>query len=456
MSPAKISLSTAGYRSGDAVSGRFVSAIRAYNNPIEELSSRLQLLPAKVRWLYAQEGLIEAVALGREPERGPRSRLADGLVALSSRVGLGRALAAMVNSILLTLIFMRQSLTPSKPANGALFVGIKTLRESELVRRFGAMQAEPVIHLDERGFTDFFRVARVPFSALLKEMRAVWKEVWDYLDLSQATADLGRDYLLSFFLMNGHRFAFLRAWARHFLSGPTASRTVACTSASYVPFAFIAAGAEMIHMEHGFQRHSLVYPDFAQSICFNAFEAEQVSRRLPGCLVTVAADPAHHLETRRTVAVAGISVQPDDFDLIRPFMDWALHNKLPIIVRKHSGDRFDYWEQWRGVPGVEITEGRGSFAEFLDRFRPRFLTSWFSTTLYDAIVNGVVPITVTPDSHEAAVNTVFPFRDICMCWPEHKDEVQNLLDDDGRRAAFLADRYARIIGTHRDEHDILP
>jgi len=456
MSPAKISSSTADCLSGDAVRGRFEGVIRAVNNPIEELSSRLQLLPANVRWLYAQEGLIQAVALGRDPERGPRSRLADRLVALSSRVGLGRALAAIVNFMLLTLIFAQQSLTPSKPASGALFVGIKTLREQELVRQFGAMLAGPVVHLDERGLTDFFRVTRLPFSTLFKEMRAVWKEVWDYLDSSEATVGLDRGYLQSFFLMNGHRFAFLRAWARHFLSGPTASRRVACTSASYVPFAIIAAGAEIIHMEHGFQRHSLVYPDFAQSICFNAFEAEQVSRRLPGCVVTVAADPAQHLETRRTVAVAGISVQPNDFDLIRPFMDWALHNKLPVIVRKHPGDRFDYWEQWRGVPGVEITEGRGSFAEFLDRFRPRFLTSWFSTALYDAMVNGVVPITVTPDGHEAAVDTVFPFRDLCMCWPEHEDEVQNLLDDDGLRATFLADCYARIIGTHRDEHEIVP
>jgi hypothetical protein len=44
------------------------------------------------------------------------------------------------------------------------------------VRQFGAMLAGPVVHLDERGLTDFFQVTRLPFSALLKEMRAVWKE----------------------------------------------------------------------------------------------------------------------------------------------------------------------------------------------------------------------------------------------------------------------------------------
>ncbi len=417
----------------------------AKDNPIEMLAARLQLLPASVRWLYAQERLIWATALGYQPERGPWSRVADRLVRLSLRLGLARNLAAIVNLCLLMTIYARQSLVRRAPADGALLLGIKALREPALVRHFEAMQARPVVHLDERFLTDFLRQARVPLLAMLREMRSVWSEVWDHLHPSQPSIGLDKVYLLSFLLMRGHQFAYLRAWFRQYLSQPGALPVVAATSASCFAYAPVAVGIETVHMEHGFQRHSLVYPDYAQSICFNSFDAEQLSRRLPQCAVTVVAEPAQPLATRRLVAVAGIFWEPDGFDLIRPFMEWALRHDLPVVVRKHPVDTSDYWEQWRGVAGVQITDGEGSFADFLDRFRPCMLASWFSTALFEAIVKGVVPVTVTPESHEAALDTVFPFRELSLCWPEHEEIAKKLIDDDGLRAEFLADTYARAV-----------
>ena len=418
------------------------------DNPIEKLAARLQLLPSHVRWLYAQEGVIQAVALGRSPKRGPRSRLADSLIGLSSRVGLERPIAAFVNFILLTLTYARQNLARSATANGVLFCCIEALRERELASRFGTMQASPVIKLDERGLSDFFALARVPFLALLREMGAVWREVWIHLDPSSPAIGLKRLYLLSFLLMYGHRFAYLRAWFRQCLSRPGISQTVAFTAASYVSFASVAAGADTIYMEHGLQSRSVVYPDFSRSICFNGFDAEQIRRRLPQCAVTVAIEPAQFLATRRIAAVAGDYFKREGFDLIRPFIDWAVRNDLAVIVRKHPMDSSGYWEQWRGVAGVEITDGGGSFAEFLDRFRPRLLASWFSTTLFEAIVKGIVPITVTPESDDEAVSdTVFPFRDLALCWPRDEGIAQALLDDDKRRAVILTDNYARVAGT---------
>jgi hypothetical protein len=345
--------------------------------------------------------------------------------------------------------YARQRLTRRVgEAAGPLFIGMNTLRERELVRQFEAIQARGTLQLDERYRTDFFRRAHVPLSALLRETRIVWGEVGAHLDLSRPSEGLNKIYLLTFFLMHGHGFIYLRAWLRRYLSQPSASCTIACTSASYAAFAPAAVGAETMHMEHGFQRHSLVYPDFARSICFNGFDAEHIQRRLPRCVVTVAAQPAKQLPTRRVVAIAGIYGESDGFGLIRPFIDWASRNDLPVFVRKHPADTSDYWEQWRGISGIEMCDGRGSFLEFLERFRPRMLASWFSTALYDALLNGVVPITVTPEGHEAALDTVFPFRELFLCWPEHKEVAQNLLDDDRHRAEFLADSRARAMSVH--------
>ena len=419
----------------------------AKDNPIEVLAARLQVLPSNIRWLYAQERVIWATALGYQPERGPWSRVADCLVRLSSRLGLARNLAAIANLCLVVAIYARQSLVRRVPAQGALLLGIKALREPELVRQFEAMQARPVVHLDERTLTDFLRLAHIPLSAMLREMRSVWSEVWDHLDPSRPSAGLDKVYLLSFLLMHGHRFAHMRAWFRHYLSQPGAQSVVAATSASWFAYAAVAVGIEAVHMEHGFQRHSLLYPDFARSICFNGFDAEQIRRRLPECAVTVVAEPLQRPATRRVVVVAGIFWEPDGFDLIRPFIEWALSHELPVVVRKHPFDTSDYWDEWRDVAGVQITDGEGSFADFLDRFRPCMLASWFSTALFEAIVKGVVPVTVTPESHEAALDTVFPFRELSLCWPEHEEIAQKLLDNDSLCVEFVADNYARAVGT---------
>jgi hypothetical protein len=411
-------------------------------NPIEQLAASLQRLPREVRWLYAQSSVVQAAALSEPPERGPRSRIADCVLTSASYFRLTRVMVAAANVCFLLVTYLKQSLTPCLPKDGVLFVGIKALREPELVHLFKAMQGKPVVHLDERDLSDFFRQSHVSLPALFREMRSVWSEVPGRTHASSPSETVKDIYLLSFFAMNGHRFAYFRAWFRRYLSLPGKVRTVAWTTASYVPFAAIAVGVEVIHMVHGFQSHSLVYPDFTKSICFDVFTAEHVRRRLPRCAVTVISEPTQGLISRRVAAVAGIYGAPDRFDLIRPYIDWALRNDLPVIVRKHPADTSDYWEQWRGIAGIKIDDGEDSFIQFLDKHRPRFLASWFSTALYDAILKGVVPVTVTPESHYATLDIVFPFRDLSLCWPEHEHTAQNLLDNDNLRAEFLAETYA--------------
>lgn len=407
-------------------------------NPIETMAARLQTLPPEIRWLYLQADLVEALSIGCPPVRGPRTRLADRSFAIFGRLGLGRVAISAANVLLLVVVYTKQYLTRNQGVGeAAIFVGINALREPELVRRFGELQGRPVLHMDERKLGNFFRHGRVPFFKLLHEMRMVWREVWANFHLAYCYKVSDKAYLLSFFMTHGHRFAYLRAWFRHYLRQPGAFPVIACTAAGYVSYAVVAAGAETHHMMHGFQRQSLIYPDFAQSLCFTGFEAAHLRRRLPRCKVMVVSKPARPIDTRRVAAVAGIYWEPDGFDRIRPFIEWARRNQLPVIVRKHPADTSDYWTKWQGVAGVEVAEDKGSFVEFLEKFRPRILASWNSTTLFDALINGVVPVTVVPDRAEA-LDIVFPFHDLSLRWPEHEVLARMLIDNDRRRAEFLA------------------
>jgi hypothetical protein len=130
--------------------------------------------------------------------------------------------------------------------------------------------------------------------------------------------------------------------------------------------------------------------------------------------------------------------------LIRPIVEWARDNGMLVVVRKHPADETGYWDRWRGIEGVEIREASGSFTAFLDEVRPRFLACWYSTALFDALLRGIVPITVMPEDGQA-LDIVFPFRQIALCWPENAKRAQVLLNDAGARKAFVADKIARFV-----------
>lgn len=413
------------------------------NNPIERLAARLQVLPAEVRWLYVQEDVIQAEAFGLAPVRGPRASLADRLIAVTRRLGMARFAAVAINATLLLALYVRQHLLASeRAAPAAVFVGIHALREPALMRQFGELQGRSVLHLDERGLDDFYRHGRVTWPDLWREMRMVWREVWDHLSQAQPSV-LSKKYVLAFFLMRGHSFAFLRAWFRNYLRQADAAPVVACSAASYVCHAPVAAGAQTIYMLHGFQRHSIVLPDFAQCICFAGFEAAHLRRRLPECNVTLMSERARQIETCRVAAIAG-SYETDGSDLIRPFIDWARRNSLPVIVRKHPADHSTYWDQWRGVDEIEIVEAEGSFNQFLEDVRPRFLACWYSTALLDGLLKGIVPVTVMRGNSQS-MDIVFPFRDISLCWPEDEKLAQALLDDAASRASFISRKYSYVM-----------
>lgn len=431
--------------------------IAATENRIEQLAAQLQRLPPNFRWVFGNQSLVQARAQGIEPKRGPWERRAKRLIGAAERVGLARPLTKTVNLMLLFAVYagqFRVRVAMGRPA--PLFMGIRALREPGLVQRFAKMQGRPVVYIDERNPNDFYRHGRLPLAALLREVIQVWRELSQAFHSQQWPEVFETSDLLAFVMMRGHRFAYLRAWFKRYLRTPGASSTIACTPASYVSYAAVAAGAEAVYMLHGFQRHSIVYAEFSKCECFDSFDAAHVQRRLPRCAVKIVPEPMRRIETRRVAAVAGILWDdPDGFDRIRPFIEWALRNEMSVIVRKHPFDSSDYWQQWRETPGVEIAEGGDSFEHFLESVRPCLLASWYSTVLFDALVMGIVPVTVSPAGGET-LDTVFPVRSVSLCWPEHEAIAQSLIDDGRARAEFLAEKYASVVGLEQGSHASAP
>src|SRR5690606_4988479 len=117
--------------------------------------------------------------------------------------------------------------------------------------------------------------------------------------------------------------------------------------ASWSASAAVSAGVEAVYLQHGFQAHSIVYPEFKECDCFNRFEANHIQGRLPHAFVKVVFPPVEKLETERLAAIAADYGQPSDKDLIKSFLDWAKHANLRVVIRPHPRQPSQYWEQWR-------------------------------------------------------------------------------------------------------------
>src|SRR5262249_18772201 len=130
-----------------------------------------------------------------------------------------------------------------------------------------------------------------------------------------------------------------------------------------------------------------------------------------------------------------------EFERSTSFIAWAREMNMPVIVRQHPHAPASYWDQWRGALGVEISSDRGDFGTFLDAVRPRFLASWYSTTLLDALGRCVLPITLARNAFELS-DIIFPVRAIAACWPEDRQLLEALIDQPERCALMSAGKYA--------------
>jgi hypothetical protein len=408
-------------------------------NPIEAMAAKIQALPPRVRWLSAQQDII--MGLGKAPHRGRGGIWADRVVSWCGLFRLDQPLVAAANLALSLVLFFEQYLAKSVwNPSVALFVGIRALREPPSVEQFENMCRRPAAQLDERDLRTFHAFQRVALTAIVAEWMKVWAEIWSELSRSHSRYALDRSLRLSFLLRMGHKFIYLRAWFRKYLRSRNCDLPIGFSASSYTAAAAIAMGAKAIHFQHGFQRRSIVYPDFAEVYCFNRFEAEHFQARLPSSTVVIRPDPVSFIETQRLVAISGIYGEKNEFDLCRSLIEWAQSCGLPIVVRPHPQDFSGYWKRWAGMAGIDFMEERCDFDSFLEKVRPRFLVSWFSTTLFDALKRGSVPIALT--QHADVDDVVFPFLQVALRWPDDRGVIERLLDDPQACADLAMQKYS--------------
>lgn len=415
---------------------------RVTGNAIEDLAASIQKLPVDIRWLHAVPDVIQSLACGTCLKFGSRTRLAAVLVSVTIVPSLAR-LVVCAGSLAL-LLNAHRSQVRSKASIAlypSIFVGVGALRERGLIEALKRERAGQVSFLNETSLGSFSAIRRIDWRDLWHEWRMVVKSAWRQLGDKEPSVGLPPFNRRIEFLTKAHRYAYLRAWFRQIKMHYAVREPIVFSAASVVSFAAVSVGMRSVYHLHGFQRRSLVYPDFEEIRCFTGVEAAHMARRLPAARITVNAEPCTPINTKRAVAIAGCYGQSLGLDACASFIAAAKEYDIPVVIRPHPLDRSGFFERWRSDGKVAFCDTSNSFDEFLEQTRPRLLLSWFSTALFDALRRGVVPVTVETEAWRPD-DTVFPFQEISLRWPEERPRVFAFLSNDVDRQEFLAERRA--------------
>lgn len=396
---------------------------------IDALARRIQALPAEIRWAYAQQDMIVATAQGVPVRPGPRTARIGLFLKWAAKIGLDVVAAKLASLMLLAAVRYRQSRAPATGERRHYFVGISALRERELVPQFAAMVGEPAAVVDQRFSGALASIYPPSTMELLRSWRDAARPVFADIASAQGSGLLDRSARLSYIVRRLHHYAHFLAVFRG-LNAVRPGTVVAFATADLPAYAAVRAGIKATYFPHGFLARSLVLPDFHRVIAFNAPEAGHLRQRLPHASLSPPAFDMRPLEVTRRVAVVGD--YGDKLGRSRGFIEFCRSMRIDVVVRPHPADRSDYWAQWERVGGVRI-DRVGSFDEFLDRHRPGVMATWYSTTIFDALKRGVLPVTLEADQPDI----VFPFSDVALCWPEQKEEIQAALADDRARRDAL-------------------
>ncbi|MEO1987394.1 MAG: hypothetical protein ABGX47_12235 [Martelella sp.] len=372
-------------------------------------AARVQGMAPLHRALLSREALIRAA--GGTVAFGPAEKRLRRILSLTGRGGM----VAIDLILLLNRYIAGRKLEGCANVPDAVFIGIGAMRESQLREEIAEQLGRAPHFIDQRRPDGF---AGLPAPGLLGVLRH-WTHVMRaaFSILSAPDPDFKPPDLRSTLTMRVHELAYLLAWFEE-LREARPDILVFCSTADLPAHAACLAGFSVEYHQHGFLSSSLVFPQFTRMVALTTVEGQHVAKRIPGLQVTLRAHPSPVDQASAVLVFAG-DRQARDPAPITSLTDKARENGLNVVVRPHPNGHRELWSELLNRDGV-IFDAEGSFEEFLQKWRPAFVASWFSTTLLDGLVSGAIPITLSRDN--SAV--LLPINAIALSWPDQETRVE--------------------------------
>ena len=416
---------------------------------IDAFMAKVQALDPRSRWFYETDSLNLALALGEQPDISKKSRQVLKALTWVHRLGLATPIVTVASLVLLGRLLVAhwvyQARRPRQSgiSHTGVFISIGVLRESVALAAFRRLLGTDIRTIDERcpqqadwgGVIDP-RLAWREWRASLTWILAARRR-GELVGFSDALFLLHCLRLLPYKVYYSVGFGTLRT--KH--QGAQDQLAVCCVTPSTSAFAAVESGFHALFYQHGFLARSLVFPDFDMAYALTMPEAEHIQARIPRACVVLAEHPSSPLRPTRTLALAGVYAEVREQDQLEALMTDCRAQGVRIVVRPSPKDRTGYWARWQGVLGIDF-DAEGDFDAFLSRHRPCVLASWASTTLFDALSKGVIPLNIG----EIPDDMVLPLRQVALQWPDDQARLFSFFSNQEQAVAYLAARQTVIWG----------
>lgn len=378
-------------------------------------ASRVQAMSPLRRALIAREGLIDSA--GGEMTIGPaEARLRKILVRGGQPAFLVVSLALLAKRIYAGYRYARPACDNPK----LVFVGIRALREKQLISALTEKTNLAPAVVDQRYPQGY---SNLPAPPALRALH-YWRQIMDEtrIILSHKDPDFARLDLLSSIAIRAHELAWLISLFE-MLRIKQPDICITTSTADLPAHAAKLAGCPVEYHQHGLLKSTLIFPSFTAMTAITAYEGCHVRSRVPDMTVRLAADAARTSVAEPLLALAGDYLATDPGP-VTALVDLAQTHGLSVVVRPHPHGHDRLWSGIRGRDDVTF-ESEGSFEEFLEKWRPSFVASWFSTTLVDGLMAGAVPITLSLGK----TDLVLPLHRIALQFPKEKSQLEACMND---------------------------
>jgi hypothetical protein len=383
-------------------------------------SHRVQAMPPVRRALLAREALFAGA--GKEMVFGPREARLRRILAWTGRAGL---VMASFRLLIARIQTGRRISARSANVPEVVFIGIDALREKKLREHVTAEAGVAPVFVDQRSPEGFAPLPAPHGWRVLRNWRRVISLALSIL--SSPDTELSPIDLLSTLAMRCHELAYLLALFEELHIRRPDARLIFSTSDLPAHAACIAGFAAEYH-QHGLLSRSLVFPTFSEMVALTDPEARYVAARVPGLRLKVEVPLSKQAVSRSVLALVG-DYRDNDPEPVASLVDLALSKGFEVVVRPHPRGKDRPWQDIDDRERVRF-ELEGGFDEFLARWRPAFLATWYSTTLVDGLLAGALPITFSSGQSPL----VLPLGEVAVAFPQNRELVEECMTDPVERA----------------------
>lgn len=321
-----------------------------------------------------------------------------------------------------------------------IFVGFGAAAEETLFEQYQAESKDSVARLDQIKVETLGAFHAIGWVQAINTLRMAHRRA---LEAVSSVSEELKPWRLDFLTHAGMRlgqYSYMRTWFVDVRMISPQLHEVCFLSPDTPAFAAVDAGLPTRYFQHGLISRSLILPNFDVIDALTVDEQVHFSKRIPTARVRLiktlnSITPA---SPGQGVLVASHYETAEEMERIAPLLDWMELRGIPIVVRPHPREDRAFWRvngsRWNCV----IDDSDRSFMLAVKRLHPRFIVSWYSTALVDALEYGVVPITVSHAGNRNIQDMVYRLFDRALHWPRDEELLAALLSDDHAYGHVLA------------------